>query len=105
MAQRVILAVEDMHRLASQSAIDDAALAAAVARLSDLYTVDRQALAREQASREHLNAKCGYFLASDAPKVVIALDEAAARSRAFARLATLEHVRVVDLGAGVGATS
>jgi hypothetical protein len=104
-AQRVILAVEEVHRLASHSASDDAALAAAVARLSDLYTIDRQALAREQASREHLDAKCGYFLASDAPKVVLALEEAAARSPAFARLSTLEQVRVVDLGAGVGATS
>ncbi len=104
LAQHVILAVEQLHRTAS-GAPDDAALARAVVRLSDLYTSDRQALTREQADDTHLAAKCGYFLASDAPKVVLALDEAAARSRAFARLAHLDRVRVLDLGAGVGATS
>jgi hypothetical protein len=100
----VILAVERANEAAPDSVPLDR-LAAHVARLSDLYTVDRHALAREQASPEHLAAKCGYFLASDAPKVVLALEEAAARSRAFAELASLDRVRVVDLGAGVGATT
>jgi hypothetical protein len=103
-ARDCILAVE--QALAGDpSATPDAALAKAVERLSDLYTVDRGRLAREQADAAHLAAKREYFLASDAPKVALALDECAARSDAFARLAALERVRVVDLGAGVGATS
>ena len=115
----VLLAVEEFHRSelhrsaaphssadqTTTGATDDAALARAVIRLSDLYTSERRSLAREQADEDHLVAKCGYFLASDAPKVVLALQEAAARSAAFARLSRLERVRVLDLGAGVGATS
>jgi len=104
LAQHVILAVEELHRTAL-GAPDDAALARAVVRLSDLYTSERQALSRAQADEEHLAAKCGYFLASDAPKVLLALEEASARSQVFARLPHLECVRVLDLGAGVGATS
>ena len=96
-ARDCILAVE--QALAGDpSATPDAALAKAVERLSDLYTVDRGRLAREQADAAHLAAKREYFLASDAPKVALALDECAARSDAFARLAALERVRVVDLG-------
>jgi hypothetical protein len=83
----------------------DAALAKAVERLSDLYTTQRGKLAAEQADAVHLAAKREYFLASDAPKVALALDECAARSDTFARLATSERLRVIDLGAGVGATS
>ncbi|MEY3143129.1 MAG: hypothetical protein RLY21_1622 [Planctomycetota bacterium] len=83
----------------------DAMLAKAVERLSDLYTTDRGRLAHEQADAAHLAAKREYFLASDAPKVALALEECAVRSDAFARVATLERVRVVDFGAGVGATS
>ena len=94
-----------VERALQPGAPPDAALAQAVERLSDLYTVDRGRLAREQADAAHLAAKRCYFLASDAPKVALALDECAARSEAFARLAALERVRVVDLGAGVGATS
>jgi ribosomal protein RSM22 (predicted rRNA methylase) len=100
-----LLAVEDLHRTSEHAATDDAALARAVIRLSDLYTSERRSLSREQADEDHLIAKCGYFLASDAPKVALALNEAAQRSTAFARLARLERVRVLDLGAGVGATS
>jgi ribosomal protein RSM22 (predicted rRNA methylase) len=101
----VILAVEDLHRTSEHAAIDDAALARAVIRLSDLYTSERRSLSREQADEDHLIAKCGYFLASDAPKVALALQEAAARSATFAQLSRLDCVRVLDLGAGVGATS
>ncbi len=103
-ARDCILAVE-LAFAGDPSATPDAVLAKAVERLSDLYTVDRGRLAREQADAAHLSAKREYFLASDAPKVALALDECAARSDAFARLAALERVRVVDLGAGVGATS
>jgi ribosomal protein RSM22 (predicted rRNA methylase) len=101
----VILAVEELHRTSEHAATDDAALARAVIRLSDLYTSERRSLSREQADEDHLVAKCGYFLASDAPKVVLALQEAAARSTSFAQLSRLDCVRVLDLGAGVGATS
>ncbi len=103
-ARDCILAVEQAFA-GDPGATPDAALAKAVERLSDLYTVDRGRLAREQADAAHLAAKREYFLASDAPKVALALDECAARSDAFARLATLERLRIVDLGAGVGATS
>ena len=103
-ARECIVAVE--KSLASDAnATPDAALAKAVERLSDLYTTDRGRLAHEQADAVHLAAKREYFLASDAPKVALALDECAARSEAFARIATLDRVRVVDFGAGVGATS
>jgi hypothetical protein len=99
-ARSCIEAVERAH-----AATPERELAKAVARLSDLYTSGRDALAREQADAAHLAAKREYFLASDAPKVALALDECAARSEAFARLVALETVRVTDLGAGVGATS
>jgi len=95
-----ILAVETAH-----AATPDRELAKSVERLSDLYTTGRGALAREQADAAHLAAKREYFLASDAPKVALALEECAARSAAFARLASAEVLRVTDLGAGVGATS
>ena len=91
--------------MSSGAATPDRELAKAVERLSDLYTTGRGSLAREQADAAHLQAKREYFLASDAPKVALALEECAARSGAFARIAALETVRVVDLGAGVGATS
>jgi hypothetical protein len=99
-ARDCILAVERAN-----AATDDRDLARAVERLSDLYTTGRGSLAREQADETHLAAKREYFLASDAPKVALSLHECAARSDAFARVAALETVRVVDLGAGVGATS
>ncbi len=76
-----------------------------VTRLSDLYTTSRAGLSREQVSPAHLAAKCEYFLASDAPKVGFALDEAASRSALFRQLANQSIVRVIDFGAGVGSTS
>ena len=99
-ARQCIEAVEAAH-----AATPPRELAQAVERLSDLYTTGRSALAREQADASHLVAKREYFLASDAPKVVLVLDECARRSDAFARLARTDTVRVVDLGAGVGATT
>ncbi|MSR42113.1 MAG: hypothetical protein EXS10_09490 [Phycisphaerales bacterium] len=83
----------------------DTTLAESVTRLSDLYTSQRIGLVHAQAHASHLAAKCEFFLAADAPKVALALDECAARTRAFGRLATLETIRVIDFGAGVGATS
>jgi hypothetical protein len=75
-ARACIEAVERAHA-AAPTATPDAELARAVARLSDLYTTDRDALAREQADAAHLAAKREYFLASDAPKVSLALAECA----------------------------
>ena len=96
-----ILAVEEsLHATES-----DADLATLVTRLSDLYTSDRGALVRDQGSAGHLVAKCGYFLASDAPKIALALDRGAERSALIRRLTTLPLIRVTDFGAGVGATS
>ncbi|MFZ9916408.1 MAG: small ribosomal subunit Rsm22 family protein, partial [Phycisphaerales bacterium] len=100
MRRACIAAVEEALR-----ETPDAALAGAVERLSDLYTTGRGSLVREQADAAHLAAKREYFLASDAPKVGACLDECAARDAAFARLATADTLRVVDLGAGTGATS
>ncbi len=71
-----------------------------VVELSDLYTVERGVLARRQGDREHLGAKLLYFLASDAPKVGLVLDECARRDPSFATART-----IVDVGCGVGATS
>lgn len=75
-------------------------VAAWVCELSDLYTLERGVMARQQRDREHLAAKSLYFLASDAPKVVVALDECAARDARFAAPRT-----IVDVGCGVGASS
>ncbi|MFO0829341.1 MAG: small ribosomal subunit Rsm22 family protein [Phycisphaerales bacterium] len=75
-------------------------VASAVAELSDLYTIERGLIARRQGEREHLVAKLLYFLASDAPKVGLVLEECALRDAAFRAPRT-----IVDLGCGVGATS
>lgn len=77
-----------------------AEVAKAAAALSDLYTVERGVLVREQGDRGHLLAKCLFFLASDAPKVALALAECAERDRRFAA-----PTSVLDVGCGVGATS
>ncbi|MBL9121242.1 MAG: hypothetical protein JNL80_15135 [Phycisphaerae bacterium] len=77
-----------------------AEVAKAVCSLSDLYTLERGLLSRRQGDDAHLLAKTLYFLASDAPKVVMALDECAARDARFAL-----PRNIVDVGCGVGATS
>jgi ribosomal protein RSM22 (predicted rRNA methylase) len=71
-----------------------------VCDLSDLYTLERGVLSRRQSDREHLAAKTLYFLASDAPKVSIAMSECAGRDPRFAA-----PTSVLDVGCGVGATS
>lgn len=75
-------------------------VAAWVCELSDLYTLERGVLAKRQGERGHVAAKSLYFLASDAPKVMLALAECAARDGRFAAPST-----IVDIGCGVGATS
>ena len=77
-----------------------AEVAESVAQLSDLYTIERGVLAREQRDRAHLLAKSLYFLAADAPKVAIALRECRSRSARFS-----QTTRIIDIGCGVGATT
>ena len=89
-----------------------AQLADGVAALSDLYTVNRTARMGAAAGREHLPAKLLYFLISDAPKSACVLRELAGRYGRQPQMpadgagnAPRQPLRVVDLGAGVGATS
>lgn len=83
-------------------------LAGQVLDLSDVYTVDRANLVTADL-REHLAAKAFYFLCSDAPKVWCVLEELhrrAARGGGSGASRSLNSpLRVIDLGAGVGATS
>jgi ribosomal protein RSM22 (predicted rRNA methylase) len=77
-----------------------AEIAERVRSLSDLYTIERRLLARGQADPRLLEAKTHYFLAADAPKIALALDECARRDPAFGAVES-----VLDVGCGVGATS
>lgn len=77
-----------------------AEVADSVRELSDVYTVGRGTLPREQRAGRHLVAKALYFLCSDAPKVCLALDACRDSDAGFA-----DGSRIVDLGCGVGATS
>ncbi|HMN97097.1 MAG TPA: small ribosomal subunit Rsm22 family protein [Phycisphaerales bacterium] len=72
-----------------------------VLELSDLYTVERDLIASLPLRRGHLSARVLYFLCADAPKVHLVLDELRSR-RAGPHPAPR---RVLDLGAGVGATA
>lgn len=77
--------------------------------LSDVYTVDRANLLTADL-REHLAAKTFYYMCSDAPKVWCVLEEVHRRATARGGVAnaswpTNDPLRVIDLGAGVGATS
>ena len=83
------------------------ALAGQVLDLSDVYTVDRANLATADL-REHLPAKTFYFLCSDAPKVWCVFEELWRRSEATPTknlIASKGPLRVLDVGAGVGATA
>lgn len=76
-------------------------IAERVEALSDLYTTKRDAMIGAVDDPTHLVAKALFFLASDAPKVYFVLRELADRYGGGPR----ELLRVVDAGAGVGATS
>lgn len=76
-------------------------LADAAAELSRVYTRSRGEIAREDASRTALLARLGFFFARDLPKVFGPLDELAACGLLPAR----KTLRVLDVGAGFGATS
>lgn len=79
------------------------ALAERVAALSDLYTTSRDSLNESANEVDHLAAKVYYFLASDAPKVFLVLRELQERYGAIR--AKGKALRVIDAGAGVGATT
>jgi ribosomal protein RSM22 (predicted rRNA methylase) len=80
---------------------DRGALSQAVAALSELYTRDRAALAQGTLSSSAPLARLGFFLPRDLVKMFGPLGEL---SRA-GRLPTGPVLRVLDLGAGLGATS
>lgn len=77
-----------------------AALAEAVASLSQLYTRDRANMA-QASQKDALAARIAFFLPRDLPKIFGPLD--ALRSRAM--FPQRETLRVLDVGAGLGATS
>lgn len=81
-----------------------AVLAERVRDLSDLYTLERDELARSGARHGHLLARLLYFLASDAPKLHLILQELSSRGRLGGPQAAPWHT-VLDLGCGLGATT
>lgn len=78
-----------------------AALADAVSELSRAYTRERDQLATRAQGQTALAARLAFFLPRDLPKVFGALEELAAAGR----LALPGTLRVLDVGAGLGATS
>jgi ribosomal protein RSM22 (predicted rRNA methylase) len=80
---------------------DRGALSQAVAQLSELYTRDRAELAQGTLGSSSPLARLGFFLPRDLVKMFGPLGEL---SRA-GRLPTGRVLRVLDLGAGLGATS
>ncbi len=77
------------------------ALTEAVAALSHTYTRERSELGRAATSKGALLARCGFFFARDLPKVFGPLDELL---RVGWRPGS-GALRVLDVGAGLGATS
>lgn len=80
-----------------------AALAQRVVTLSDLYTTGRASLTEQANKAAHLSAKLLYFLPSDAPKIFLILRELSGRYPALWKPG--RTLRLIDAGAGVGATS
>lgn len=76
-------------------------LGAAVAALSRVYTRDRGQLGQLDATKQALLARLGFFFARDLPKVFGPLDELAGAGLMPQRT----RLRVLDIGAGLGATS
>jgi len=86
-------------RLGAEDAVSDA-LAAQVSQLSTLYTRDREAIGGDDRSRL-VAARLRFFLPRDLPKVVLPLAELAHADA----LPPGPRWSVLDLGAGLGATS
>ena len=80
--------------------LDGAALERAVQRLSQTYTRERQTLERT-GETEALVARLRFFLPRDAPKLALPLDELHGANA----MDLNRPLRVLDLGAGVGASS
>jgi len=84
-----------------QRDLQGAALARAVARSSAIYTAERERIPELAADGDALCARLRFFLPRDLPKITAPLHELA-RVRALPRAGSL---RVLDLGAGLGATA
>ncbi|HEX6244209.1 MAG TPA: hypothetical protein VFZ61_25005, partial [Polyangiales bacterium] len=80
---------------------NERALSAAVAALSQTYTRDRAALSDGRLGPDATLARLGFFLPRDAIKVFGPLEELARAGR----LPAGPRLRVLDVGAGLGATS
>jgi SAM-dependent methyltransferase len=108
-AKRIRERVEDLlpaiqrvaHGMIGPDGASDDNLAAAVAALSHAYTKDRSDLGPKSRDRRALAARLRFFFPRDAPKVGGPLGELAA-ARALPQRSTY---RLLDLGAGLGATS
>jgi len=101
LSEAALAALERIARgLATNSSLQRE-LGEAVAELSRVYTRDRTQLGALDATKQALLARLGFFFARDLPKVFGPLDELAACDL-MPRATTL---RVLDVGAGLGATS
>jgi ribosomal protein RSM22 (predicted rRNA methylase) len=94
-------AVARVAQRAGQPLADRAALVRAVAELSALYTRERDGLALGTLQSSAPLARLGFFLPRDMIKVFGPLAELARAGR----LPSRPTLRVLDLGAGLGATS
>lgn len=93
--------ISNVSRRLGLGAGTGAALSDAVAELSRIYTRERSQLAARSQGQTVLGARLNFFLARDLPKVFGPLDELAESLRAHEG----KRLRVLDLGAGLGATS
>lgn len=89
------------RRTLSVNALRGARLAAAVARVSQLYTRERGALAELQGDDEALCARLQFFLSRD----LLKLHGPVAELVSVGAFPEREALRVLDLGAGLGAAS
>ncbi len=75
-------------------------LARIVRETSELYTRQRESIGEATASREALAARVAFYLPRDLPKIASPVEELAALG-----LVPDRPLRILDVGAGVGATS
>jgi ribosomal protein RSM22 (predicted rRNA methylase) len=80
---------------------DPRALVAAIARMSEAYTVDRDALTTVGRGAAGRRARLRFFLPRDLPKATRPMLELAARGL----LPSRPELRLLDLGAGLGTTT
>jgi SAM-dependent methyltransferase len=96
-----IEAFDSVAREAFGASPSAASLAQAIGEVSQAYTRERARIGEATRSESALAARLSFFVPRDLPKVQLPLCELA-RVGALPRAATL---RVLDLGAGLGATS